>query len=180
MVNIKKILSNIIGSVNTFTAEMITRYTPLPVFLRQPQPFTITQASTYIPLPRSVGGVYNYFRAPFTWNDSESNSLKIKQPCSMSAVMSLQLNNSTSSDITFYAKVQKNGQDLDNVMTKQVKANQYAESFSLNCLLNNLEYGDVVSFMVYSTSTSLVITRASTLLTFYGDNSEFLKPIELM
>lgn len=179
MVNIKKILSDIIGSVNTFTAEMITRYTPIPVFLRQPQPFTITQASTYIPLPRGGNHVYNYFRAPFRWNDSESNSLKIKQPCSMSAVMSLQLNNPTSSDISFYAKVQKNGQDLENLMNKVIKANN-TDSFSLNCLIGNLEYGDVVSFMVYSTSTSLVITRASTLLTFYGDNSEFLKPIELM
>ena len=180
MVNIKKILSNIIGSVNTFTSEMITRYTPIPVCLRQPAPFTITQASTYIPMPRGGNHAYNYFRAPFSWNDSESNSLKIKQPCSMSCVMSLQLNNSSSSDITFYAKVQKNGEDVESLMTKEIKANHYAESFSLNCLLPNLEYGDVVSFMVYSTSTSLVIQRASILLTFYGDNSEFLKPIELM
>lgn len=180
MVNIKKILSNIIGSVNTFTSEMITRYTPIPVFLRNPQPFTITQANTYLPLPRGDGGIYNYFRAPFTWNDSESNSLKIKQPCSMSVVMSLQLNNPSSSDISFYAKIQKNGQDLESLMTKEVKAAHYAESFSLNCLLDNLAYGDVVSFLVYSTSTSLVVTRASILLTFYGDNSEFIKPIELM
>lgn len=179
MVNIKKILSNIIGSVNTYTSELVTRYTPIPVLLRQKDEFAVTQANTYIPLPRGFG-VYNYYKVPFSWNDSESNSLKIKQPCSMSAVMSLQLDNNTSSDISFYAKVQKNGQDYENIMNKVIKANQGADSFSLNCFLDNLEYGDVVSFMVYSTSTSLVIRRASTLLTFYGDKNDFLKPIELM
>lgn len=169
---INKISNKFLKVANMYATELVNRKIPIPYLIENTGLSVITPINEYVEILRGYTNFSNLPYAPFSW-DGDKIRFKVKQPCYLVSNTSFEIINDNNRDALFYAKLQVNDQDindLDNIVRMTIKAGDINVcNLPLQLRLNT---NDVVSVKIYCKIDNVSLSRIKMSLLFMQGYSQ--------